>query len=341
MSTLLFSALRDRQNAKLEKGLDAGVLSGDVTMSRFFPAARNGTRSARFAALVLLAALPAASAAAAANPAPDSKLAPQAPPASESMAVSVIKAKNACFLDALQLSGLIVPREEVLVRPEWEGLLVTALLAEDGASVNAGQPLAQLARPDWLPGTPAKATLTSPAKGTLLYRQLAVGMPASARGEPLFRIVRDGELELLVGLPRDALPKIKPEQTVRIEMLDSSQTAGTVRIILPEIDPMTQIGHARIQIRGATSARPGAFATASIDLGQSCGASVPLSAVLYGPQGAIVQVVRDNKIETRRVNVGLFQGLDAQITDGLAAGDVVVVRAGSFLREGDLVRPMP
>jgi multidrug efflux pump subunit AcrA (membrane-fusion protein) len=124
-------------------------------------------------------------------------------------------------------------------------------------------------------------------------------------------------------------------------MLDASQTAGTVRIVLPEIDPMTQVGHARIQIRGATSSRPGAFATASIDRGQSCGASVPLSAVLYGPQGAIVQVVRDNRIETRRVNVGLFQGLDAEITDGLSAGDAVVVRAGSFLREGDLVRPMP
>jgi hypothetical protein len=54
-----------------------------------------------------------------------------------------------------------------------------------------------------------------------------------------------------------------------------------------------------------------------------------------------VQVVRDNRIETKRVSVGLFQGLDAEITDGLSAGDVVVVRAGSFLREGDLVRPMP
>jgi RND family efflux transporter MFP subunit len=257
------------------------------------------------------------------------------------MAVSVIKAKNACFLDTLQLSGSIIPRDEILVRPDWEGLVVTAILAEDGAAVTAGQPLAQLARPDWLPGTPAKATLTSPAKGTLLYRQLAVGMPASARGEPMFRIVRDGELELLVGLPQDALPKIKPGQTVRIEMLDSSQTAGTVRTILPEIDPMTQVGHARIQIRGTTGARPGAFATASIDLGQSCGASVPLSAVLYSPQGAIVQVVRDNRIETRRVSVGLFQGLDAEITDGLSVGDAVVVRAGSFLREGDLVRPMP
>jgi HlyD family secretion protein len=263
------------------------------------------------------------------------------PAPSESMAVSVVKAKSACFLDTLQLNGTAVAREEVLVRPESEGLLIAAVLVEDGAFVNAGQPLAQLARPDWLPGAPAKATLEAPAKGVLVYRQIAIGTPASARGEPLFRIIRNGELELLVDLPRDALAKVKPGQTVKIEMLDGSMLAGTVRLILPDIDPMTQVGHARIQMRGEAAVRRGAFATAWIELGQSCGVSAPLSAVLYGPRGAIVQVVRDNRVETRRVSVGLLEGKDAEIKEGLTAGDTVITRAGSFLREGDLVRPMP
>ncbi|WP_245276284.1 efflux RND transporter periplasmic adaptor subunit [Methylocapsa aurea] len=258
-----------------------------------------------------------------------------------SMAVSVVKAKAACFVDTLQLSGIVAPRDEVLVRPDAEGLQVAQILVEDGAWVGVGQPLAQLVRPDWMPGAPAKATLTAGAKGVLTYRQLPVGMPVSARGEAMFRIIRDGELELVVDLPQAALAKVKPGQTAHIETLDSVEIAGTVRLILPEIDPRTQVGRARIQMRGNAGAKPGAFATVAIDTGRSCGAAVPLSAILYGPQGSIVQVVRDNRIETRRVSVGLLEGHDAEIREGLAAGDTVVARAGSFLREGDLVRPMP
>jgi len=257
------------------------------------------------------------------------------------MAVSVVKARAACFVDTMQLSGIVVPRDEVLVRPDVEGLQIAQVLVEDGAWVAVGQPLAQLVRPDWMPGLPAKTTMTARAKGLLIYRQLPVGLPASARGEPMFRIIRDGELELLVDLPQSALAKIKLGQTARIETLDRVELAGTVRLVLPEIDPLTQLGHARIQMRGGASVKPGAFATAAIDMGRSCGAAIPLSSILYGPQGAIVQVVRDNRVETRRVSVGLFEGEDVEIREGLAAGDIVVARAGAFLREGDLVRPMP
>lgn len=257
------------------------------------------------------------------------------------MTVSVVKAKGQCFVETLRLNGSVVPRDEILVRPDVEGLQVANILVEDGATVTAGQPLAQLVRPDWLPGAPAKATVTASAGGLVTFRQLPIGMPASARGEPMFRIIRDGELELLVHLPLAALAKIRQGQIAKIEMLDASEFAGAVRLVLPEIDPVTQQGQARVQIAESRTLRPGAFATATIDAGQSCGPAVPLSSILYGPDGAIVQLVRDNHVETRKVKVGLFGGRDAEIREGLAPGDVVIVRAGAFLREGDAVRAVP
>jgi multidrug efflux pump subunit AcrA (membrane-fusion protein) len=257
------------------------------------------------------------------------------------MTVSVVKAKIQCFVETLRLNGAIVPRDEILVRPEVEGLQVAQILVEDGATVTAGQPLAQLVRPDWLPGYPPKATVTASAAGLVVYRPLPVGMPASARGEPMFRIFRDGELELLVKLPLAALARIRTGQIVKIETLDSREFAGTVRLILPEIDPLTQEGQARVQMSGSAGLRTGAFAIATIDAGQSCAAAVPLSSILYGPDGAIVQVVRDGRVETHRVKVGLFGGRDAEISEGVAPGDAVVIRAGAFLREGDAVRAVP
>jgi len=49
-------------------------------------------------------------------------------------------------------------------------------------------------------------------------------------------------------------------------------------------------------------------ARAMIKTGQSCGVSVPLTAVLYGSAGTVVQVVRRARIETKRVEVGLMDG---------------------------------
>ena len=259
------------------------------------------------------------------------------PPA---MTVSVVATRAECFVETLRLNASVVPRDEILVRPDVEGLQLAQILVEDGANVTAGQPLAELLRPDWLPGAPAKATVTASASGVVAYRRLAVGMPASARGEPMFRIIRDGELDLLINLPLPALTKIKG-QVVNIEMLNSSAFAGTVRLLLPDIDPVTQQGQARVQIAESRGLRPGAFAIATIDAGQSCGPAVPLSSILYGPDGAVVQVVRENRIETRKITVGLFGGENAEVRQGLAAGDIVVTRAGAFLREGDIVRAAP
>jgi hypothetical protein len=61
---------------------------------------------------------------------------------------------------------------------------------------------------------------------------------------------------------------------------------------------------------------------------------------LFGTEGPVVQVIRDNRIETRRVAVGLFAQSDVEIRQGLAEGDMIVVRAGAFLRDGDRVRPV-
>ncbi len=257
------------------------------------------------------------------------------------MAVSVVTAKDSCFIDTLKLPGRIVARDDILVRPEADGLQIGQILVEDGATVKSGEPLAQLVRPEWIPGTPTKATLSAPAAGILAYHRLAVGMFVSPRGEPVFRIIRDGEMELVIEAPLGALAKLEPGQPARITFLDETELVGTIRDILPEIVPQTQLGRARIKLLSSAGARVGAFATAAIDVGRSCGTTIPLSAVLYGPRGAIVQVVRNDRIQTRQVTTGLFAGPDVEIRSGVATGDRVVARAGAFLREGDLVRPMP
>ena len=165
-------------------------------------------------------------------------------------------------------------------------------------------------------------------------------MTASARADPLFRIVVNGEVELQGDVPSTRISKLKVGQSARIELPGIGETTGQVRFVAPEVDVATQLGKARISLSNDDRFKVGGYARAIVDVGRSCGATIPLSAVLYGPEGAVVQVVRDDRVETRRVRVGLLSGGDAEIREGLNEGDMVVARAGAFLREGDRVRPI-
>jgi hypothetical protein len=56
----------------------------------------------------------------------------------------VLKAAKPCFSDIVEVSGIVLAREEMVVRPERQGLKVAEVLADAGDSVNAGQTLARL-----------------------------------------------------------------------------------------------------------------------------------------------------------------------------------------------------
>ena len=110
--------------------------------------------------------------------------------------------------------------------------------------------------------------------------------------------------------------------------------------IAPTVEPNSQLGQSHDRDHGDPAAAGGnSSGRALIKTSQSCGVSLPLTAVLYGSVGTVVQVVRRARVETRQVDTGLMSGGQIEIRDGIAEGDMVVARAGALLREGDPVRP--
>jgi multidrug efflux pump subunit AcrA (membrane-fusion protein) len=253
-------------------------------------------------------------------------------------AVTAVKAKKRCFSDTIEVTGLLVPREEVLVRPDREGLQISQVLVEAGDTVTSGQALARLT--DVQQGGGAVVTIQAPVAGIIRKVSATVGTMASARAEPLFQIIARGELELLADISTKQISKLSPGQTAQIKIVGVGELTGRVRLVSKTIDPTTQLSQARVFIGNNQRLRVGSFGRATVVAGQSCGVAVPLSAVLYGTESAIVEVVRDNRIETRQVTVGLLSEGEAEIREGLSEADLVVARAGAFLREGDRVRPV-
>lgn len=255
------------------------------------------------------------------------------------LAVSVAKAEQKCFKDRLEVSGVLMPKTEIKVWAERSGLQISQVLVEPGDSVGAGQVLARLVEP--IGALPQTVAIRSPVSGIAVGVSAVLGSYASPTApEPLFRIIVDGELEMRGEVLASTLPKLRIGQAAALQIMGFGSLDGHVTSIETSIEPLTQLGSLRIAFDPDPRLRPGAFARAEIDAGDVCAVTVPLSAVLYGGGGDVVQVVRGDHVETRRVEAGLLQDGLVQIQDGVDVGDLVIARAGSFLREGDRVRPV-
>jgi multidrug efflux pump subunit AcrA (membrane-fusion protein) len=252
--------------------------------------------------------------------------------------VIVAPATNACFSDRVRVAGFLVPATEAIATVDSEGYKITSVLVGEGDAVTSGQALAQLSR-QGPPNTPATtATLKSPVAGIVIRRATMVGSMASTQAEPLFRIMVDGKIELEAEVPSVHLTKLKPGAPARVAIEGGPEVNGKVRLVSNEVNQRGQLGRVRLSLDNDPFLRIGLFAHATIDASRSCGVSIPRSAVMSRTDGMAVQIVRDGKVETRAVRVGLFSDTAVEIREGLREGDAVVANAGTSLREGDIVK---
>jgi hypothetical protein len=141
-------------------------------------------------------------------------------------------------------------------------------------------------------------------------------------------------------VPARHLSKLAVNQAATVRVLGADEMQGKVRRVSASVEPSSQLGQVVVTINSSKRLLANASGKATIKTGESCNVAVPLTAVLYGTAGTVVQVVRRQQVETRRVETGLMSGGEIEIREGLAEGDVVVARAGALLREGDPVRPI-
>ncbi len=348
-------------------------------------------------------------------------------------AITVSKVTIEDFVETAAVSGSLVPREEILVSPEVDGLRVLELLADEGDHVKKGEVLArlvaeqldaQLAQNDanlarstaaiaqarsqivqaeaqskeaaaqleravplkesgYLSGTTydqresaANTTaaqllaskdgltaaeaqkaeveaqrrelmwrrnntdVTSPKDGVISRRTGRIGGMASAVGEPMFRVIEDGEIELDAEIVETELKNVKVGQKAIVTVPQLGDFEGKVRLVSPEVDKTTRLGRVKIFIGANSVLRIGSFARGRIETAHSRGLAVPSSSVTFDQGQAFVQVVKDDTVQRRVVAVGLVAGDLVELKDGVKEGDAVVTRAGTFLRDGDIVRPI-
>ncbi|MDO1557966.1 efflux RND transporter periplasmic adaptor subunit [Brevundimonas sp. 2R-24] len=204
------------------------------------------------------------------------------------------------------------------------------------ATAQAGLQAAEAARGETAARV-AQTTIRAPVSGQIISRSVTRGQIVQP-GVELFRITRDGRLELDAQVPETELPLLRPGMTATISSDEAGTATGVVRIVTPEVDPQSRLGVARISLSAGSGLRPGMFARAQIDAGATGALVIPSTAIVYreGQPGVYV-VGANNTVSFRRVTPGARQG-DLLAVQGVQAGERVVVQGAGFLGEGDPVR---
>ena len=220
-----------------------------------------------------------------------------------------------------------VSREEVERR---QSQMATSAARLKAAEAQLAESEARLGRMD----------IRAPADGLVLTRTAEAGQSATPGGPPLFRLGRDGAVEMRGQVSEQDLPQLALGQAAEVRLTGvAAPFAGKVRLLGAVIDPQTRLGEVRVALAPHPDLRPGAFARADVMVARGMHPVVPQTAVLADAQGNYVLVVGpDNRVARRTVRFGGAEAGGIAIAAGLEGNERVVTTAAAFLREGELVR---
>jgi HlyD family secretion protein len=187
-----------------------------------------------------------------------------------------------------------------------------------------------------------RTEVKAPVAGLVSRRSARVGASASTSGEPLFRIIQDGAVDLEADVPEQTLARLAVGMAAELKLPGvEGAVLGRVRLVNQEVDKASRTGKVRIALEDVSRAHIGAFASGQVELARRDGVGVPATALERDGDEARLDVVRDGKVEVRQVKAGVIDGAWVEIQAGLADGENVVARAAAFLRGGDRVRATP
>ena len=177
------------------------------------------------------------------------------------------------------------------------------------------------------------------------------GVVSQRLAQPGERVAVEARVVEIVDLSRlelEATLSAADSVDVRVGQDATLQIEGSVKPVLAKvarINPSAQAGSrsvlAYLAIADATGLRQGLFAQGTLGTGRSSALAVPLSAVRTDKPAPYVQVVENDKVAHRSVELGVRgeAGKETMVAvKGIAPGAVVINGSVGSLREGTAVR---
>lgn len=193
------------------------------------------------------------------------------------------------------------------------------------------------------------AQLTAPYDGVVTQRYVDTGQliqaATSGQSQPVLVVSHIDRVRVTVPVSEPDVPHLRVGRavTLTVRELPGKRWVGKVSRYTSDLDPQARTMMAEIDLPNRGRAlRPGMFAEVVVDLETHAGAlSVPSSAVVAEKQKRSLWVVRDGRAQKIEVHVGVDNGVEAEILDGIDAEESVIVSGQSSLKPDQAVRSVP
>jgi RND family efflux transporter MFP subunit len=167
--------------------------------------------------------------------------------------------------------------------------------------------------------------------------------PSSAN-TPVVAIATLSPLRVYANIPQSVAPFVHDGDPATITVTEFPQRKfmGAVTRHPPALTSATRTMLVEVDLPNQDHALlPGMYASMEFDV--SIPAVVPMvpdDALIFREGKPFVPVVRDGRLRLAAVTLGYDNGVNVQITDGIANDDMVALNVGQTARDGDPVRPI-
>jgi RND family efflux transporter MFP subunit len=179
----------------------------------------------------------------------------------------------------------------------------------------------------------ADTVIVSPIDGAVRQRQASVGQYL-AEGAPIATLVRIHPLRLQLAVPEREAGAVRIGQEVRLSVEgDPNSYGGRVVRLSPAVTEENRTLLIEAEVPNEKGVlRPGSFAKADIVVaGGEKIVTVPVDAIVTFAGIEKVLTVAEGKAVEKRVRTGRRLGSAVEVTEGISAGDRVVVKPGNLV----------
>lgn len=262
-------------------------------------------------------------------------------PADLQLNVTATRAQVKAAESDLALAKAEMDRQAALLKEKFisQALYDVKETAYKAAEARLAQARAQLS----LSGNQsAYAELTDKQPGVVTAVFAEAGQVVAA-GQPVVRLARPGEREVLIDVPENLLAQFKAQPDFQVSLwADARRTwTGRLRELAQVANPNTRTYAARITLPDVDAAvRLGMTARVRMP-GQHAQSlvKVPLAALIERGNGAEVWLVASGKVSSRKVKVHAYLEDGVLLDSGVSPGEQVVAVGAHRLAEGQSVKP--
>lgn len=187
----------------------------------------------------------------------------------------------------------------------------------------------------------ADARVIAPVDGIVSQKFQDVGALANP-SEPIVVLISRG-VEVTINVEEAKLGLVAPGQTAKVQVPAYPGVPFEAKVVgdPPTVDPKSRTASVRLvpdDPKGQL--KPGMFTQVTVDSEQHANALVvPQSALVMDDGKALVYTVENGTVKVQPVTIGITDGVNVEIVDGLSEGAVVVIGDKPTLHDGDKVTP--